>query len=289
MKILIIGNGFIATAIIQRLQNEGHDLLVYSRTSKRNIQCKQVIGDIFEFNNFTEVLSWSPQVIIHTAWVTSHDAYKEDPTNFQYAQFTIDLGRYVSHSDVEHLVVLGTCAEYGFQKGPSSAGVTTVNPNNLYGKQKVFALNSIREFFQDSAVRLSWARIFYPYGPNQDTKRLLPYLIDSLKNGYPIELSDTSSVFDWISTRDVASAISWVIKHETPTEIDVGTGMGFTNVELLGHLEELLGISKQSRMFTTKSDSSRFVSLAGGDSPLFKSGWVPGDSLVSGLEWILSS
>ena len=34
MKILVIGNGFIASPIIQKLESEGHQLLIYSRTLK---------------------------------------------------------------------------------------------------------------------------------------------------------------------------------------------------------------------------------------------------------------
>lgn len=289
MKILIIGNGFIGTPIIQKLESEGHELLIYSRTFKQGIESQQVIGDVLVFNDFVRALLWKPQVIIHTAWVTTHGIYTRDPSNYSYAQFTSELARYIVYTEVEHLIILGTCAEYGSQSMPSTAGITKLNPNNLYAEQKVVAFNSVKESLLGSNVRLSWARIFQPYGPNQDKKRLVPYLIDSLKGGDQIHLIDTSSILDWITTRDIASAISWIINNDTPIEVDIGTSFGFTNMELLKHLENLLGNTDQWTRLAPQTYIGYQVSLVGKDSPLFKSGWRPEDSLGSGLDWVLNS
>jgi len=289
MKILIIGNGFIGTPIIQKLESERHELLIYSRTFKQGIESQQVIGDVLVFNDFVRALLWKPQVIIHTAWVTTHGIYTGDPSNYSYAQFTSELARYIVYTEVEHLIILGTCAEYGSQSMPSTAGITKLNPNNLYAEQKVVAFNSVKESLLGSNVRLSWARIFQPYGPNQDKKRLVPYLIDSLKGGDQIHLIDTSSILDWITTRDIASAISWIINNDTPIEVDVGTSLGFTNMELLKHLENLLGNNDQWTRLAPQTYIGYQVSLVGKDSPLFKSGWRPEDSLGSGLDWVLNS
>lgn len=287
MKILVIGSGFIAASIVNTLKSDGHEILVFSRTSNEKIKCKQILGDIFDFEGFVKVLNWRPQIIIHTAWITTPGVYRNDLSNIKYAQFTTALADYVTHSEVEHLIILGTCAEYGHQDGPSIAGITSLAPSTLYAEQKVVAFNSANKLMQRSDVRFTWARIFYPYGPHQDQKRLIPYLIRSLQNGEPIVLADTSSIHDWITTRDIASAISWAINNELPTEIDVGTSFGFTNLELLITLEELLQTTNQlsAREMHALGDTEVFI--AGKASPLFTSGWSPKDSLIKGLEWVL--
>lgn len=289
MKILVIGNGFIATSIIQRLESEGHELLIYSRTLNEGIQSQQVFGDIFLFNDFVKMFFWKPQVVIHTAWITTHGLYQSDPSNYRYTQFTSDLAKHVVNTDIQHLIILGTCAEYGHQIGPSTAGQTELSPTNLYAQQKVLAFNSVKGVLSGSKVRLTWARIFQPYGLKQEQNRLIPYLMHSLKSGDHIQLSDTSSIHDWITTRDIASAISWVINHEVSMEVDVGTTFGFTNVEILKHLEELLGNTTQWARFATQTSGINQVSIVGKNSPLFKSGWLPSDSLNTGLEWVLNS
>jgi nucleoside-diphosphate-sugar epimerase len=287
MKILVIGNGFIASPIIQKLESEGHQILIYSRTLKNEITSRQILGDIFRFEDFEKTLSWEPQVIIHTAWVTTYELYVNDQVNYKFAQFSADLARRIASSSVKHLVVLGSGSEYGTQSEACSAGITKLNPENLYAIQKVIAFNSVKEILSNSYVRFTWARIFHPYGPGQDKKRLLPYLIHTLKNGEEIRLDDTSSVLDWVTTRDIASAISWILHNNTPTEVDIGTTIGFTNVELLKRLESFLGETFQWTRFVQKSINRDKVSIVGKDSPLFTLGWRPSDDLDSGMKWIL--
>ena len=289
MKILVIGGGFIAASIVRQLESEGNELRVFSRSENPEILCRQIIGDIFDFEDFLEVFTWKPRVVIHSAWITTPGVYRNDPSNIKYAKFTSELAQYIQYSDIEHLIVLGTCAEYGYQNGPSTAGITSLAPNTLYAKQKVAALNAVRELLQESNVRVTWARVFYPYGPNQQQKRLIPHLIHSLKNGDPVKLADTSSIHDWITTRDIASAISWVINNKLPIEIDIATSFGFTNLALLNNLEDLLQIRNESSLSDGHDIGLNEVFLAGKESPLFISGWLPKDSLTSGLEWVLNS
>ena len=289
MKILVIGSGFIGSAIIERLESEGHELLIFSRTFKARISSQQVIGDIFSFDDFAKTLLWDPQVIIHTAWITTHDVYGQDFSNSQYAQFTSLLATAVAHTNLEHLIVLGSCAEYGPQGQASIAGITKLNPTSFYAKQKVAALNSTREALLESKVRLSWARIFQPYGRNQDSSRLLPYLINTLRNRQEVKLKDTSTLLDWITTRDIAAAVSWIISNNTPTEIDIGAGVAYTNVEFLKHLEVLLGDTKQWVRIAAQPHVGTGMAVVGKGSPLFVSGWFPVDSLEIGLNWVLGS
>ena len=287
MKVLVIGSGFLATSIVERLESEQHELLVFSRTPSARIKCRQVLGDIFGFKEFIKILDWKPQIIIHTAWITTPGVYRNDLSNLKYAQFTADLAKYIAFSDVEHLIILGTCVEYGHQFGPSTAGITNLAPSTLYADQKVTAFYAVKELLRESEIRFTWARVFFPYGPYQDQKRLIPQLIHSLKKGESFVLSDTSSIYDWITTRDIASAISWVIESELPTEIDVGTSFGFTNLELLTTVEKLLQTTNQLPAEEMHDLGLNEVFIVGKTSPLLKSGWSPMDTLNSGLEWVL--
>jgi nucleoside-diphosphate-sugar epimerase len=167
------------------------------------------------------------------------------------------------------------------------AGFTKPSPSTLYAQQKVAALHSVRELLQESDLRFTWARIFYPYGPNQDSRRLIPRLISSLRRGESVSLADTSSTYDWITTRDIASGISWILDNELPIEIDIGTSFGYTNLELKMILEELLEINHHEASPKPHSFGLNEVFVANKNSPLFTSGWSPEDSLRSGLYWVL--
>jgi nucleoside-diphosphate-sugar epimerase len=287
VKILVIGSGFLGIPIIKKLESEGHHILAFSKTYKSEIRSQQLIGDLFSSSDLNTALEWGPQIIVQTAWVTAHGLYPSDPSNSNYSQFTSELARVVAGSTVEQLIILGSCAEYGPQSTTSTAGLTPLNPNNLYAESKVAAFHSARESLLGTNTRLTWARIFQPYGPNQDRKRLIPYLIDSIKAKREVELFDTTTVLDWISTRDIASAISWIIKTKTPTEVDIGTSYGFTNLQILNNIEELLQSSCKSNIFENSISDNRLVSVVGKSSPLFRSGWQPMDSLISGLKCVI--
>jgi nucleoside-diphosphate-sugar epimerase len=289
MKILVIGGGFLATSIIERLQAEGHDLIVYSRRNRPEIACQQISGNIFDFEEFVKILQWKPQIVIHTAWITTPGIYKNDKSNADYATFTTKLAKELVSTDVEHLIILGTCAEYGSTHTPCIAGTSTLSPRSFYAKQKVSTLLAVKELMKDSSCRLTWSRIFYPYGPNQDKGRLIPSIITSLETGVAMILEDTTSIYDWITTRDVASAISWVIRNNLPTEIDVGTSIGYKNLDILRTLEELLHLENYLPADKTHQTGFNEVLVMDKDSSLLKSGWSPQDTLISGLKWMISN
>jgi UDP-glucuronate decarboxylase len=289
MRILVIGNGFIASEIIGVLDSEGHQILVFSRSIKDNIQNEQIIGDIFDTGSLNKILRWKPQVVVHTAWVTAHERYTYDLSNYDYAKFTSEFVHTLLKTDLEHFIGLGSCAEYGPQTAPSSAGKTHLNPINLYAQQKVSALNSIKNTIEGSAVRLSWVRVFQPYGPRQDRARLIPYMIEAINSGLRINLRDTSSLHDWVTTRDIASAISFVIRNSLPIELDVGTTIGLTNVQVLKTIEGIIGNSNQWERISTQTPIGNGVAVVGKESPLIESGWNSSDSLKDGLSWVLNS
>jgi UDP-glucuronate decarboxylase len=288
VKILVIGSGFIGMSIIHRLHAEGHDVLAFSQQEKEEIMCQQIQGDIFNFDEFFKVLDWRPQVVIHTAWITTPGLYRDDPSNYLYAEFTIKLAEIIAKSNVEHFIVLGTCAEYGQLTQPSIAGFTPLNPLTLYAKQKVFTFDAVKDLFQFSRVRFTWARVFYPYGPGQHHRRLIQQIISSLEKREPIRLADTSSTYDWVSTADIASAISWMISNNTPIEVDVGTSFGYTNLELLSTIESLMNLDLSFSRSQEHDFGNKEFFVVDKDSPLLAAGWFPNDSLVSGLERILS-
>ena len=289
MKILVIGNGFIATPVLQQLEIEGHDVLVFSRRAKCHIKSEQVEGDIFNFSEIKKLLSRGIQVVINSAWVTTQKEYHQHSSNYSYSKFAIELARFVPNTDVEHLIGFGSCAEYGPQVSPCVAGITPVKPVSLYAQQKALAFEESLNALKKTQVRLSWVRIFQPYGIGQDPDRLIPYLVGKLKSGDPVEIRDLYSKLDWITTRDIASAVRWILKEKLPIELDIGTGSGYTNLEILKHLKRLLDINEKHRFVGAKSSEHTQTMIVGKNSPLLASGWKPKDTLASGLEWMLSN
>jgi len=289
MKILVIGNGFLACPIIEKLDSEGHEVNVYSRQVKSDIKVKQIEGNILESEKLQGVFRNNYQVIINTAWITIQNQYPTHESNKDYSRCAISLASRAAQSGVEHFIGFGSCAEYGKRSSPCVAGETLLNPENLYAEQKVETFQQTRQLLSLTKTRFSWLRVFQPYGLRQDPERLVPYLINGLKNQLNIEIKDNKSCLDWVTTRDIASAVSWVLNNSLPLELDIATSIGHTNLDVLSHLQVLLGKAKQTPLVDQSSVESSQVLVAGKESPIFTSGWRPEDTLETGLEWVVSN
>ena len=289
MKILVIGNGFLACPIIEKLDSEGHEVNVYSRQVKSNIKVQQIEGNILESEKLQGVFRNNYQVVINTAWITIQNQYPTHESNKDYSRYAISLASRAAQSGVEHFIGFGSCAEYGKRSSPCIAGETLLNPENLYAEQKVETFQQTRQLLSLTKTRFSWLRVFQPYGLRQDPERLVPYLINGLKNQLNIEIKDNKSCLDWVTTRDIASAVSWVLNNSLPSELDIATSIGYTNLDVLSYLQVLLGKAKQTPLVDQSSVESPQVLVAGKESPIFTSGWRPEDTLESGLEWVVSN
>ena len=289
MKILVIGNGFLACPIIEKLDSEGHEVNVYSRQVKSDIQVQQIEGNILESEKLQGVFRNNYQVVINTAWITIQNQYRKHESNKDYSRCAISLASRAAQSGVEHFLGFGSCAEYGKQSSPCIAGETLLNPENLYAEQKVETFQQTRQLLLSTKTRFSWLRVFQPYGLKQDPERLVPYLINGLKNQFNIELKDNKSCLDWVTTRDIASAVSWILKNVLPSELDIATSIGHTNLDILNYLQVLLGKAKQVTLLDKSLVEDTHFVVAGKESPIFTSGWRPEDTLESGLEWVVSN
>ena len=74
-----------------------------------------------------------------------------------------------------------------------------------------------------------------------------------------------------------------------PSELDIATSIGHTNLDVLSYLQVLLGKAKQTPLVDQSSVESPQVLVAGKESPIFTSGWRPEDTLEAGLEWVVSN
>ena len=289
MKILVIGNGFLACPVIEKLDSEGHEVSVYSRQIKSNIEVQQIKGDIFESDKLDKILQNNYQVVINTAWITIKNQYRTHESNKDYAKFAISLASRAAQFGAEHFIGFGSCAEYGKQSSPCIAGETLLNPENLYAEQKAETFQQTRQLLFSTKTRFSWLRVFQPYGLKQDPERLVPYLINGLKNKLDIKIKDNNSCLDWVTTRDIASAVSWVLNNSLPPELDIATSIGHTNLDVLIYLQVLLGKAKGTLLLDESSVENPQLLIAGKESPIFTSGWRPKDTLETGLEWVVSN
>lgn len=290
MKVLIVGGtGFIGSQIGFELRKAGY--MVKSLNRKLSpVNVDQSLGDIAKRSSYIGLLrDWKPNVVIQTAWVTEQANYRNSLLNREYSMNTFSFAEDCFQSGVGHFVCLGSSAEYGNQSKACVAGITATDSLDLYSLSKIEAMEKLLTLASRYSQRITWARIFQAYGLNQDPHRLVPSSIQELRSNRNIEIQNPHHILDWISTRDIASAIEFSLSHELPNLIDIGTGTGTSVLTVLTKIADLLKCDP--RLLSpnnTSIDKFPFSLVVGSESPLFRHGWKPQDDIEKGLSWILT-
>jgi len=219
VHILVTGaTGFIGRHLMQLLMNKGHQVSVVVRNpfhteampwleKARIFTCDlyQPVDHPFEqFGN--------PDAVIHLAWA-GLPHYKEQfhlsenlPANRNFLQAMIEGG-------LRHLIVSGTCYEYGMQSGCLSEDMTA-QPVNSYGQAKNALRKSLQDLQQMHNFTLQWCRLFYMHGEGQNPHSLLAQLDSHIDSGaYAFNMSGGEQLRDYLPVEEVARRLLVLLDH----------------------------------------------------------------------------
>jgi nucleoside-diphosphate-sugar epimerase len=291
MKILVVGgSGFLGKEIVKQLDAEGNNILSMRRSGGLIVNKNEIFADISKPESYKNFINdWRPQVVVQCAWVTAQKIYRQSPENLNYSSQTLQFAKDCFAAGTRHFIGLGSSAEYGIQLLPCDAANTKPNPDDPYGESKLKTMHQLHELANAENVKLTWARIFQPYGLGQDSERLIPWAAQQMLVGQEIKLQNPNVHLDWISSRDIARAISWCIKNATPEVIDIGTAIGTSVHQVLVEVAKIIGVNPELTLSTEVLDlqNTKGNLVVSPDSPLIQSGWRHKDSLQVGLSWAL--
>lgn len=219
MKIIVTGaTGFVGRHVVNQLLNEGYEVLVIVRSTDRartfawfqSVQC--ISCDLHK--NFQPVvdLAKDVDVLVHLAW-TGLPNYR----NFFHIgqNLTADLNflSAVINAGIKHLVVTGTCLEYGMQYGPLTEDMET-RPTTPYGLAKDMLCKSLQALQKELTFTLQWVRLFYMFGDGQNQNSLLAQLDHAIASGQTtFNMSVGDQLRDYMPVTDVASSIVKLVHH----------------------------------------------------------------------------
>lgn len=244
MKIFITGGtGFIGKYVVNRLITQGHTVQLLSRSSIKspNKQIKLVKGDLSNIDEWKNKLkSFQPEVCIHLAWEGLPDhSLKLSELNLKYG---LDLLKILSEIKCPRVLIIGSCFEYGVQKGKISEK-TLPKPFDAFTAAK----HSLRwlggEIAKQNNMDFIWIRPFFVYGPGQHHKSLIPYILNSVKSGLSPEIRNLKAKNDFIYVEDLADAISKIMKKGKNGETyNVGSGKLTSIKQILNYIYKDLQI-----------------------------------------------
>jgi nucleoside-diphosphate-sugar epimerase len=148
-----------------------------------------------------------PDVLIHLAWgglpnyPSLHHFERELPAHYQLLKRLVGDG-------LGHLVVTGTCFEYGAQSGPLAENLDA-RPDNAYGLAKDCLRRQLqqlqRQLVSERPFTLTWARLFYLHGEGQSANSLLPQLRHAVEAGKALfPMSGGEQLRDYLGVEQAA-------------------------------------------------------------------------------------
>jgi nucleoside-diphosphate-sugar epimerase len=210
MKVMVTGaTGFVGRHVVNELLERGHAVVATARDINRAKQMpwfphvEFVQCDLHESFEHLLNLSDLPEAIIHLAWPglpNYSDFYHIGtnlPADFAFLTAAVRAG-------VPHLMVAGTCLEYGMQYGPLDEWAVT-NPTTTYGFAKDTLRKALQLLQKEKRFTLQWMRLFYMYGEGQNANSLLAQLDRAIDEGQTVfNMSNGDQLRDYLAIEKVA-------------------------------------------------------------------------------------
>jgi len=300
-KILVTGGaGFIGSHVVERLQEDGHEILVLDNFSTghasnlgRDIQV--VEADLLRPRAAAAVIAgFRPEAVMHLAAQVNVRRSIENPA------FDADL------NIVGSLHLLKACADHGVRRVvfASSGGAiygdqgtfpipetATPHPKSPYGISKHAVEYYGRYFSRAAAMEFVALRLANVYGPKQDPSGeagVVAIFLEKLRGGVaPVVYGDGTHTRDYVWVGDVARAFALALCG-LPGTYNIGTGTETGTLELFHHLKRAMESSLDPRFAAGIPGEVRRNSL---DCALARRvlGWSPKVPLASGLGILVNS
>ncbi|MBC8017834.1 MAG: NAD(P)-dependent oxidoreductase [Verrucomicrobia bacterium] len=299
MSILVTGaSGFVGGALVRRLVGEGKEvhLLLRSASSRQRMEGLSGLriheADLRDADRVSAVVSEiRPRVIYHCAVYGGFSSQNGTSAIF-YTNLmgTIHLLQACERAGFDLFVNTGSSSEYGIKNHPLHEDDPAL-PIGDYGTAKCAATMHCRSEALLKGLPVVTLRLFSPYGPWDDQRRFIPYLIRCLAAGEAPRLSTPRSVRDYIFIDDVLDLYGAVTDAAViPGEVyNAGSGRQHTIGEVADILHRIIGGPEPvwGQEQPHRPEPEMWLADISKAAAVF--GWQPSQSLEEGLrrtvEW----
>jgi nucleoside-diphosphate-sugar epimerase len=183
----------------------------------------------------------------------------------------------------QHVVITGTCAEYDWSHGYCVEDITPLKPKNLYGICKDTTRRLIELTVEKYGVSMSWARVFFPYGPSESNQRLIPSLLKVFKGDILPFGVNASSYRDLLHVEDTARAVLACVQSNFVGAVNICSGRPVQISEVVDIVARINNCDPEVilKLEPKNQDANNF--LVGENKKLRSLGWKQEIMLSQGL------
>ncbi|HEY9867923.1 MAG TPA: NAD-dependent epimerase/dehydratase family protein [Candidatus Obscuribacterales bacterium] len=255
MKALVIGgNGFIGTNLVDVLRGAGHQVRVFdrypSRFSEPRHDVEYVVGDCGnhgEVHDVVQGMDW----VFHLAYTTLPQTSNEDPIYDIRSNVvdTVQLLQQCRDLSVRKVVFISSGGTvYGVPQQIPIPENHPTNPICSYGITKLTIEKYLQLFQHLWGLEYVVARISNPYGEQQNPvskQGAIGVFLGTIAQGKPITIwGDGEVVRDYIYVKDAVEALLKAAEYEPggdgPRVFNIGAGRGYSLNQIVAAIREVV-------------------------------------------------
>lgn len=276
-RVLLTGaSGFIGRHAIAPLIAHGYE--VHAVSSKKQIDGEQGVNwhmvDLLETKNIENLMfTVRPTHLLHFAWYAEHGKFWSSAENFRWLEASISILRNFHQVGGQRVVMAGTCAEYDWNYGYCKETITPCRPKTSYSICKNALRNLLSSYSKEQKLSSAWGRIFLPYGPNEDHRRLIPSLV-SVFQGIREPFGINSTAFrDFLHVEDVASGFVTLLETNVVGEYNICSGNPVELSSVVHQIADLYKADPQVILDLSTDRPGEPKILIGSNQRLLELGW----------------
>ncbi len=294
---LVIGAGFLGTALANHMASRGQRVHLLSRRERapHAVGIQYHSGSLDDQNLLRDLLR-TCRTVYHAASTTTPGSSAHDPVleGVDNILPTLKLLQTLQESRDTHLIYLssGGCLYGDLSDNPANEQMCP-QPLSYHGAGKAAIEGFLRAYAlsQPSAARVTILRPSNLYGPGQSLRSgfgLVRTVLERLRMGQPIDVwGNGEMVRDYLYIDDLVEACIAVDQPDSEPRyrlFNVGTGVGCAINHLIATAERVSGHPANIRHLPPRPVDTRYVVL---DSSALRlsTDWSPSVSLEEGLRY----